>query len=81
MKATLEFDLDISADSMAHFRCIKSTDMALALFNIKNNIEQKCKAYLSINPDATNNDLLDKVIEEIHNVLSDKDINIDELIN
>jgi len=29
MKATLEFDLNDPDDRMAHFRCVKSLDMAI----------------------------------------------------
>jgi D-alanyl-D-alanine dipeptidase len=34
MKATLEFNLDEPHDRMAHTRCVKATDMALALWEI-----------------------------------------------
>ena len=32
MKATLQFNLDDEDDRMAHFRCVKSLDMALAMY-------------------------------------------------
>ena len=35
MKATLEFNLDDVEDRMAHYRCVKALDMALALWQIK----------------------------------------------
>ena len=35
MKATLEFNLDDIEDRMAHYRCVKALDMALALWQIK----------------------------------------------
>ena len=34
MKATLTFNLDDIDEKMAHFRCIKALDMALALWEI-----------------------------------------------
>jgi hypothetical protein len=37
MKAILEFDLNDNDDEMAHRRCIESTKMAVALFDILNN--------------------------------------------
>jgi hypothetical protein len=37
MKAILEFNLDDPDDAMAHRRCIESTKMAIALFEIMNN--------------------------------------------
>ena len=35
MKATLTFDLDDRDDKMAHARCVKALDMAIALFSIR----------------------------------------------
>jgi hypothetical protein len=35
MKARIYFDLEDPADEMAHLRCLKSLQMALALFDIK----------------------------------------------
>jgi len=32
MKAVLEFNLEEEEDRMAHFRCVKSLDMALAMW-------------------------------------------------
>lgn len=37
MKATLTFNLDDPDDRKAHLRCVKSLDMAIALFEIMNN--------------------------------------------
>lgn len=36
MNATIRFDLNDADDKMAHMRCIKSLDMALALNKIEN---------------------------------------------
>ena len=41
MKAKLEFDLDNPEEKKEHFRCIKSLDMACALFEIANNLRKK----------------------------------------
>ena len=43
MKAKLEFDLDNPDDKMAHMRCVKATDMALMLWDIKQKIRSKLK--------------------------------------
>ena len=40
MKATLEFNLDDPDDRQAHLRCVKSLDMAIALFDIINNADR-----------------------------------------
>jgi len=37
MKAILEFNMDDPDDAQAHRRCIDSTKMAIALFEIMNN--------------------------------------------
>jgi len=41
MKAVLEFDLNDLDDIRAHNRCIKATDMALALFEIEINLKKQ----------------------------------------
>lgn len=40
MRATINFNLNDSDDAMAHFRCIKSFDMALAIFAISEAIKK-----------------------------------------
>ena len=35
MKASLTFDLDQPDDRMAHMRCVKATDMAITLWEIR----------------------------------------------
>jgi len=81
MKATLEFDLDDTDDSMAHKRCVKSLDMAVSIFEIKYNVRGLCTKYLYANPNATVDDLLEKVFDCINNEFDIRNINIDELIN
>src|SRR6056300_1281027 len=43
MKAKLEFDLDNPDDRMGHMRCVKATNMALMLWDIKQKIRSKLK--------------------------------------
>jgi hypothetical protein len=40
MKARLVFNLDDSDDAMAHLRCVKSLDMALALWEVSGKIRE-----------------------------------------
>lgn len=40
MKAQLVFNLDDSDDAMAHLRCVKSLDMALALWQMAGKIRE-----------------------------------------
>ena len=66
MKATLTFNLDDPDDRMAHLRCVKSLEMAIALFEIKNNSGRY----------ATD---IQQYSNEIHDALGN--LNIDELIS
>jgi len=65
MKATLEFDLDNPEDRMAHLRCVKSLEMACALFEIVNNSHRYVRD-------------IEHYKENINNAVGD--LNIDELI-
>lgn len=40
MKAILKFDLNDEDDIMAHFRCVKSMDMALAMWSFTAKLRQ-----------------------------------------
>jgi hypothetical protein len=68
MKATLEFNLDDPDDRMAHLRCVKALDMALALFEINYNLRKKVER-----------DDID-VWEAIVDIFDEQGINPDELI-
>lgn len=67
MKAILEFDLDNPDDAMSHKRCVKSLDMAIALFEITHN----CHRHTSE---------LEVFKTRMYEVLNDNNIDIDELI-
>ena len=71
MKATLEFDLESYDDRQEHLRCVKSTDMAISLFEITHNMKR------SLPEDCTVDDVLSKIYE----ILSEQSIDIDELIS
>jgi len=68
MEAILKFNLDEPDDRMAHFRCVKATDMAIVLFEIQHNLRRKCE------------DSTDKIFEKINELIEDHNINLDELI-
>ncbi len=40
MKAILQFNLDDHEDRMAHFRCVKALDMALALWTFSGRLRR-----------------------------------------
>ena len=65
MKAVLRFNLDDPDDQMAHKRCLESTKMAIALFEILNNSWR-------------NVDTADDLKTKIEDICSD--INLNELI-
>jgi hypothetical protein len=79
-KATLEFDLNDSDDMIAHLRAVKSLDMAMALWEIVHNTKKGLEWSME-NKEIDKYDALELVYEKIHEILSDHNINTDELIN
>lgn len=65
MKAILKFDLTDSDDRMAHQRCIKSLDLALALWDINYNLYDRFRDLIELNPESDPADILR---EEINNI-------------
>lgn len=81
MKATLTFNLDDPDDRMAHYRCTKSLDMALALFEILHNT-RKGLAYKMEGQNVTDPyEALEMFMDKIWDDAKAKGIDIDELIN
>jgi hypothetical protein len=81
MKATLEFDLDELDDRMAHLRCVKSTDMAIVLFEIMSNLRKRVEYELeSLEADSDQFDGAYVVFRRIGELLDEHGIDIDELI-
>jgi hypothetical protein len=78
MKAKLEFDLDNPDDKMAHMRCVKATDMALMLWDIK----QKIRSKLKYNEDLSEDELhqWEVMQDEFYSIADDYGINLDLLI-
>jgi hypothetical protein len=76
MKAILEFNLDDHEERMAHFRCIKSDDMAFFIFELINNTRHRVESI------CENSDIngIDAMFEIISEYLVTFNINIDELI-
>ena len=79
-QATLNFDLNDPDDNMAFMRCAKSTDMALALWEFAYNTKKSLQRDLDESDDKSY-ELIDKVYERFWEILSDKGIKIDDLIN
>jgi hypothetical protein len=78
MEAILKFNLDNPDDKMEHMRCIKATDMALMLWDIKQKIRRKLK----YNEDLSEDELhqWEVMQDEFYSIADDYGINLDELI-
>lgn len=73
MKATLEFDLNDPDDIRSHLRCIKATDMALALWHIR--MMRKELEFMEDHKELTTENVMSKIFE----FLDDNNVNTDEL--
>lgn len=71
MKAILKFNLDNPDDKIEHMRCIKATDMAVCLWEIVNNGWREFK--------HTDYDY-EKAWDKIRDIISEHNINVDDLI-
>ena len=78
MKGILEFDLDNPDDKMAHMRCVKATDMALMLWDIKQKIRSKLKYSEDLSEDELHQ--WEVMQDEFYSIADDCGINLDELI-
>ena len=79
--ATLTFDLDNHDDRMAHLRCVKSLDMAIALFDITHNLKKKCDHICeSMEADSDQFDGVYTTFQQIAFILEENGINMNELI-
>ena len=81
MKATLEFDLNDQDDRMAHFRCVKSLDMAIALFEILHNTKKGICYTLEGKNITDPYEAVQMVMDKIWDDAKAQGLNIDELIN
>jgi hypothetical protein len=79
-KATLEFNLDDHDDVKAHLRCVKSTSMAIALWEITHNTKKGLEWSME-GKEMDKYDALELVYEKIYEILNEHDIKTDELID
>jgi len=78
MKANLKFDLDNPEDRVEHMRCVKATDMALMLWDIKQNIRSKLKYSEDLSEDELHQW---EVMQDVfYSIADDYGINLDLLI-
>ena len=79
--AILKYDISDSDEAMAFLRCVKSTEMAMCLWEIMHNTKKKL-AYKLESQDAPESsyDALDMVFERLNEILNDNHIDLEELI-
>ena len=80
MKGILEFDLDERFDDEAHKRAIKSLDLAIALYDM----DQYLRAQTKYAPDSMSQEVYDALQEtrdKLHEIMSERSIDLDELIS
>ena len=78
MEAILKFNLDNPDDKIAHMRCVKATDMALMLWDIKQNIRNKLKYDEKLSEAEFHQ--WEIMQDEFYSIADDYGINLDELI-
>lgn len=84
MKAKFEFDFNEPDDVMDHKRMSKSLDMALVLWELKNNAQKKIHDaldYIEEEKPKTAHEAVDLVFDMIYELMHDYNINMDELVN
>ncbi len=79
-KATIEFDLNDHDERKAHFRVVKSLDMASALWSITHNTRKGLEWSLD-GKDLDKYEVLDMVFDKIYEILDEHDINTDQLLD
>jgi hypothetical protein len=83
MKAKFEFDFNEPDDVMDHRRMTKALDMALVLWEIKNNAQKKIYDsldYMEEDKPKTAYDGVEMVFEMLHQLMYDHSLNMDDLV-
>lgn len=80
MKGTLEFNLDDSVDMEAYLRAVKSTNLAIALWDM----DQYLRGEIKHAPDSMPVEVFNKLQDvrgKLRDIMSDNNINLDELMS
>ena len=80
MKGILEFNLDDSADMEAYMRAVKSTKLAIALWDMDQYLRGKIKHA----PDSMSEEeykALQETRDKLREIMSDNSIDLDELMS
>jgi hypothetical protein len=78
-KAKIEYDLNDADDVYAHKRAVKSLDLALALWEITHNTKKGLEWSME-GKEIDKYDALELVFEKIHEIISEHNIDLDDLI-
>ena len=80
MKAILEFNFDDEnlTDEFSHYRCIRSLDMAMALWDIKQS--KKGLEYSLDGKELDKYEVLDLIFDKFYEILDDNNLSIDKLM-
>lgn len=85
MKGILEFDLNDPDDIMSHLRCVKSSDLALALWDIYHNLPKRIESTLELTETEESKDRDYQIMEILNNFIQDslnyRGIVLDDIIN
>lgn len=81
MKAILEYDLTDPDEARAHLRAVKSTNMAIVLFEMSANVRRDIESRIDTSDIKTPQEALDAAFEEFHALMDEQGIMIDDLIN
>ena len=80
MKGIIEFNLDDSADMQAYLRAVKSTKLAITLWEM----DQYLRSQTKYAPDSMPEEVyksLKQIRDKLHEIMSDNSIDLDELIS
>jgi hypothetical protein len=81
MKAILEFDLNDYDDRMAHMRAVRSLDIATILWELAYNTKKGIEYEIEFKGIKDPYDAVDKVFEKFWEVVNERGIILDDLIN
>ncbi len=79
-KAIIEYNLNETEDIKAHLRAVKSLDMAIALWEIKFNTKKALEWQMEIK-EMDKFEALELVYEKINEIISEYNIDLDELMD
>ena len=72
MKATLKFDLNEQDDVLAHKRCVKSLDMAIALWEVDQYLRSESK--------YKDNEIAYEIREKLSEIMFDHGLSFNDII-